>query len=275
MKSVIIFFIVVICGISVSAQNNKEVLVLIETNLGNLKVKLYNETPLHRDNFLKLSKTKFYDSLLFHRIIKDFMLQAGDPASKKAGKDVVLGSGGPGYTIPAEFNPNLIHKKGAIAAARQGDNVNPKKASSGSQFYIVQGRKIADDQLNQIESSINSSRKLQRTKDFLLLPENKKMKDELMKYQKEKNSVKIDSVQKMIEKLTNGKNQNDNLFKYTTQQREVYKTLGGTPFLDMNYTVFGEVVDGFDVLDKIAAVKTLPGDRPEQDVRIISIKPMK
>jgi len=274
MKTITVFFLIAISCIHISAQNNKETFILIETNLGNLKVKLYNETPLHRDNFLKLTKAKFFDSLLFHRVIKDFMIQAGDPASKNADKGVKLGSGGPGYTIPAEINPNFIHKKGALAAARKADIANPQKASSGSQFYIVQGRKISDDQLDQTESKINNSLKTQRVKDFLALPQNKKTKDELIKYQKDKNQVKIDSLIKVIEKITYVSSKSKE-FTYTVQQREIYKTLGGTPFLDMDYTVFGEVVDGLDVLDKISVVKTLPGDRPAEDVRIISIKQIK
>lgn len=274
MKTITAFFLITICCINISAQNNKETFVLIETNYGNLKVKLYNETPLHRDNFLKLTKAKFFDSLLFHRVIKDFMIQAGDPASKNADKGVKLGSGGPGYTIPAEINPNFIHKKGALAAARKADIANPKKASSGSQFYIVQGRKISDDQLDQMESKINNSLKTQRVKDFLALQQNKKTKDELMKYQKDKNQVKLDSLIKVIEKITYVSSKSKE-FTYTVQQREIYKTLGGYPFLDMDYTVFGEVVDGLDVVDKIAVVKTLPGDRPAEDVRIISIKLIK
>jgi cyclophilin family peptidyl-prolyl cis-trans isomerase len=275
MKTIFIYILVFISAINISAQIKKEPIVLIETNLGNIKVKLYNETPQHRDNFIKLAATKFYDNLLFHRVIKDFMIQGGDPASKNASKDASLGSGGPGYTIPAEINVNLIHKKGAIAAARQGDNVNPKKASSGSQFYIVQGRKASDEQLNQIESTINNSRKLERIKDLLANAENKKIKDELIKYQKEKNSIKFDSIQKILDNLVNKKYPNESLFKYSPQQREIYKTIGGTPFLDMNYTVFGEVIEGFDIIDKISAVKTIPGDRPEEDVRIITIKIIK
>ena len=185
----------------------------IETTKGVMKVKLYNETPLHRDNFVKLAKEGYFDGLLFHRVIKDFMIQGGDPDSRKADPTKHLGMGGPGYTVPAEFNQTLIHKKGALAAAR--DN-NPQKASSGSQFYIVQGKAWTDEQLDMICRQYG--------------------------------------------------------LNYTPQQRNLYRTIGGTPFLDMNYTVFGEVVEGLSVIDKIAAVSTNRDDRPVEDVLILSIK---
>ncbi len=198
--------------------------VLIQTNYGDIVVRLSDSTPLHRDNFLKLVKVGYYDSILFHRVIKNFMIQAGDPNSRQAEAGKPLGNGGPGYTIPAEFRLTMFHKKGVIAAARMGDNVNPTKASSGSQFYIVQGKTFTDPGLDSLEISRLNGRKI--------LPE----------------------------------------------QREVYKTIGGTPHLDQSYTVFGEVVKGLDVVDKIAAVKTSAGsdrDRPVEDVRIIKTKLIK
>ena len=182
----------------------------VTTDYGTMKIMLYNETPLHRDNMLKLVQQHFYDSLMFHRVIKDFMIQGGDPESKHAQPGQMLGSGSaPGDRIPAEFKPELFHKKGVLAAAR--DN-NPEKASSNCQFYILQGKKYTDDELNQME---------QRTG-----------------------------------------------VKYTPEQREAYKTIGGTPFLDQNYTVYGEVYEGLNVLDSIAAVKTDSRDRPLKDVRM-------
>ncbi|HRG68403.1 MAG: peptidylprolyl isomerase [Saprospiraceae bacterium] len=184
--------------------------VLIETSLGNMIAKLYDQTPLHRDNFNKHAEQGYYNDLLFHRVINGFMIQGGDPQSKNAESGAMLGSGGPGYTIPAEFNRAFIHKKGAIAAARTGDQVNPKKESSGSQFYIVQGSLQTDQALNQMEDRKG--------------------------------------------------------IKYSEEQRTAYKTLGGTPFLDMEYTVFGEIIEGLDVIDKIASVKTERGDRPSQNV---------
>jgi len=267
--------IIMFMPILIFAQKNKETMVLLETIQGNIKIKLYNETPKHRDNFIKLVTEKYYDGLLFHRVIKDFMIQTGDPNSKNAPKGKALGSGGPGYTIPAEFNPAFIHKKGALAAARTGDNINPLKASSGSQFYIVGGRKISDDELNQIEDKISSSQKIQLMKDYLSKPENKSIKDEYIKYQNENMVIKMDSIRKIIDKTISEKYKNNLIFKYTPQQREIYRTIGGTPFLDMNYTVFGEVIEGLDIVDKIASVKVDTGNRPEEDVKIISVKILK
>lgn len=188
--------------------------VLLQTSMGNIVIRLSDSTPLHRDNFLKLVKQKFYDSVLFHRVIQNFMIQAGDPDSKKATPGQPLGSGGPGYRVPAEFRPGLFHKKGVIAAAR--DN-NPEKASSGCQFYLTQGKVFTDAGLDSVETF-----RLKR--------------------------------------------------KIPASQREVYKTLGGVPHLDQNYTVFGEVVKGLDVIDRIAAVPTSKGvdrDRPMENVVIV------
>ena len=188
-------------------------MVELQTTMGNLKIKLYENTPGHRDNFVKLVKEGFYDSVLFHRVIPSFMIQGGDPDSKGAPAGKMLGMGGPGYTIPAEFVDSNLHVKGALAAARMGDQGNPTRASSGSQFYIVQGQSMSDAQLNQIEQMRN--------------------------------------------------------YKYTEEQRKEYKEKGGTPFLDREYTVFGELVEGFDVLDKIGAVAGDRSNRPTVDVMII------
>jgi len=197
--------------------------VLLVTSMGDIVIRLSDSTPLHRDNFLKLAKVGFYDSILFHRVINHFMIQAGDPNSKTAPAGKPLGNGGPGYRIPAEFSTTLFHKKGVIAAARLSDNVNPKKESSGSQFYISQGIVFTDAGLDSLET-----------------------------YQLKR--------------------------KIPPQQREIYKTLGGIPRLDQNYTVFGEVVKGIDVVDAIAVVETSKGmdrDRPLKDVRIIKAKLVK
>ena len=198
--------------------------VLMETTMGDIVIRLSDSTPLHRDNFLKLVKVGYYDSVLFHRVIKDFMIQGGDPDSKRAAAGKPLGNGGPGYTVPAEFRKTLFHKKGVIAAARTGDNMNPAKASSGSQFYIVQGKVFTDGALDSVERFRLNGRKI------------------------------------------------------PAEQRAVYKTLGGTPHLDQGYTVYGEVVKGLDVIDKIATVQTSKAqdrDRPLQDVRIIKTKLIK
>jgi len=210
--------------------------------------------------------------LLFHRVIKEYMIQTGDPKSKNAGKTVHLGSGGPGYTIPAEFNPELIHKKGAVAAARTGDDTNPLKASSGSQFYIVIGKVYTDDGLNQIEAAMETNRKKEHFREFLNKPENKALKNETTNYQKTGNKTKLDSIGQVVSGLIDEKYKNEQAIKFSDYQRNIYKTAGGAPFLDMNYTVFGEVVEGLDVVDKIDTVETSRGDKPVNDVRIISAK---
>jgi peptidyl-prolyl cis-trans isomerase B (cyclophilin B) len=187
-------------------------LIELETAYGNMIIQLYDATPKHQENFIKLAEEGFYDGLLFHRVIDGFMVQGGDPKSKNARKGQPLGSGGPGYTVPAEFVDSLVHVKGALAAARMGDNVNPEKASSGSQFYIVHGRKVNEEALNRIES------------------------------------------QKGV--------------RYSKRQREIYKEKGGTPFLDREYTVFGQVIEGLDVIDKIAKSQTDNRDRPVENVEM-------
>jgi peptidyl-prolyl cis-trans isomerase B (cyclophilin B) len=194
--------------------------ILIETSSGNMKCILYEQTPMHTDNFIKLINEGTYNGVLFHRVIKDFMIQTGDPDSKNAPGGVMLGTGGVGYTIPAEFHPDLYHKKGAIASARQGDQTNPNRESNGSQFYIVQGEKYSDSQLDQFENAGAHIR-------------------------------------------------------FTAEQRMVYKNLGGTPHLDYAYTVFGEVIDGLEVIDTIADSQTDQRDRPLEDVIVIKISILK
>ncbi len=184
--------------------------ILIHTPYGTMRMRLYCETPIHSENFLKLAREGFYDSLLFHRVIPTFVIQGGDPNSRNAKPGQVLGQGGPGYTLPAEIKPNLYHKRGAVAAARLPDNVNPERRSSGSQFYIVLGRRYTEEELNRIEQRMG--------------------------------------------------------IKFTPEQRKIYTTIGGTPFLDGQYTVFGEITSGMEVADKIASLPRDPYDRPKQDV---------
>ncbi|MDR2938556.1 MAG: peptidylprolyl isomerase [Prevotellaceae bacterium] len=241
--------------------------ILIETNLGNIKVKLYNETPQHRDNFVKLAEEGFYNGLIFHRVIKDFMVQAGDPQSRNPQPGRQYGAGDPGFTIPAEFNTALIHKKGALSAARTGDQVNPEKRSSGSQFYIVQGKKMSDQELNQMEMNV-SQQPLQKMFNEIIAAEEQKLRAQGVK-------INYDSLVDVARQQVMAKWETMEKFKYTPQQREAYKTLGGTPFLDGGYTVFGETIEGLDVVDKIAAVQTAPGDRPVQDVMILKMTVLK
>ena len=238
--------------------------VLIETTLGSIRVKLYNETPEHRDNFLKLAGEGFYDSLLFHRVINGFMVQAGDPSSRSAQPGQRYGSGGTGYTIPAEINPaQHFHKKGALAAARTGDQVNPERRSSGSQFYIVQGKVASDEELTQTEMNIS--------RQPLQSMFNRALSEKLEALQAKGLPINQDSLVNEARQSVMAEWERMEKFAYTPEQREAYKTGGGTPFLDGAYTVFGEVLEGLDVVDKIAAVETQPGDRPTQDVLIIKM----
>lgn len=267
MKRSVLFVFIIISCISVG-YSQTERMVWIQTTQGDVKIKLYNETPRHRDNFIKLVEERYYDSVLFHRVIKNFMVQAGDPASKHAKPEARLGEGGPDYTIPAEFNVNLIHKKGALAAARSGDEVNPLQASSGSQFYIVQGKTFTDEELDQTERRVMNIRMNRYMKAYITLPENNKLLAEISTSPRPKQ----DSLLRIIATKVDSIHRNEPPFKFTPQQREVYKTIGGTPHLDSNYTVFGEVVEGLEVIDKIASVKTGAADRPLEDVRIISMR---
>lgn len=246
-----------------AAEPTKNI-VLISTEFGDMKVKLYNETPLSRDNFVKLVKEGFYDSLLFHRIIKSFMIQGGDPQSKNAAPGVMLGNGDVGYTIPAEFNDLLFHKKGALCAAR---TENPEKAGSACQFYIVQGKTYTDAELDMIEQNINNGSRMQGAFQTIINDAaNAGLKETFMRLQQTNQRDSLNAlIQNTIQPMINEKVKP---FKYTADQREVYKTVGGTPQLDQNYTVFGEVLEGLDVLDKIAAVATGQADRPVKDVRM-------
>lgn len=248
------------------AKKGSYPLVLISTNFGDIKIKLYNQTPLHSDNFIKLINEKYFDSLLFHRVINSFMIQGGDPNSKNALPGKALGEGGPAYTIPAEFVDTLFHKKGVLAAARQGDNVNPKKESSGSQFYLVQGKVATNQELDNIEARINQQRMQVIFNELMMKPEWNSFKQNFIRIQQSANQ---DSLQMMIAQVTPAIESELNKgrrFKYTEQQRKAYTTIGGTPFLDQNYTVFGEVIQGLDVIDKIAALNCDGNNRPLQDV---------
>lgn len=244
----------------------KDKKVLIITPYGNMKVKLYDETPKHKRNFLKLVYEQFYDSLLFHRVINQFMIQGGDPESKNAPARKTLGNGGPGYTVPAEFTTKYYHKKGALSAARQGDNVNPEKRSSGSQFYIVQGRPIRKSQIKQFEDNINKGRLNNEVLKYIMAPENKALKHELDSLKKTRNVTKLGEIYRDVQEKVQEKIKDMPPFKYTDEQVEIYTTIGGTPHLDGSYTVFGEVVEGLNVIDSIAKVKTDRNNRPNEDI---------
>ncbi len=258
--SIIIFAAVIFLQ---GCKNKDRRIVLIKTDYGNIKIKLYDETPRHRDNFIKLTEEGFYNGLLFHRVINKFMIQGGDPQSKDAKPGEQLGNGGPGYKIPAEIHfPELFHKRGVIAAAREGDRVNPEKMSSGSQFYIVQGKKFTDEELDKAVMRVNNMRKQQIY--FKLMSQ---YKDSLIAMQQAQKFDEFYAMQKKIRDLTE-QELNKNLFSLPDSIREVYKTIGGTPHLDSNYTVFGEVIEGMDVVDSIAAVQTDKYDRPLKDIKM-------
>ena len=209
------------------ALRKKNYYATIKTTSGELVIRLYNQTPLHRDNFIKLAKDGFYNGIIFHRVIDNFMIQCGDPDTKLREKGKLYGNGGPGYNIPSEIVPGLYHKKGVVAAARMGDDVNPNRESSGSQFYIVKGKTFDDKTL--------------------------------------------DAAVERVNKRNSANNHND-VHTLNPEWREIYKTAGGTPHLDTQYTVFGEVIKGYEVVEMISVVKTDKNDRPEEDIVILSIR---
>lgn len=245
------------------AQNKKtDYVVTIKTSYGDMVAILYDETPKHKENFIKLTKEKFFDSLIFHRVISGFMIQGGDPSSKKALAGQNLGMGGPGYTIEAEFNRALFHKKGALAAARLGDQMNPSKASSGSQFYIVQGQVWKESDLR-----VNQQKLGMALQQFLTIPSNKSLYDSLvLLYQTDmkRYEEKILSLAPRIEKEMGVSVLKD----FSPDRLEAYTTVGGVPHLDDEYTVFGQVIMGLEVIDKIVSLPRNQENRPLEDVRM-------
>ena len=245
-------------------ENEKRTLVKLETTMGNITVALYNETPKHRDNFIKLVKEGVYDSTLFHRVIKQFMIQAGDPDSKNASDTAMLGSGDGGYTIPAEFNPKFFHKKGVLAAARQGDDVNPEKASSGCQFYIVTGRKFTEPQLLGMENKIN-----EQHEEALFDSLARQHMKEIYKMRKAGDNAGLLELQDTLEAQARELADKEEKFRFTPEQIKAYSTVGGAPHLDGSYTVFGEVTEGMEVVENIEIAKTNRADRPVENIRIL------
>ncbi len=243
-------------------EQGKETIVDLETTMGPIKIKLYDDTPQHRDNFVKLVKEGFYDGVLFHRVINDFMVQTGDPDSKEAQPGQMLGGGDPGYTLPAEIiYPKHYHKYGALAAARTGDNVNPERRSSSSQFYIVTGRKASQMELDRMaERAVVGERQelfrklFEQNKDSIKAMGDRGDREAMMELRQQM----IDSVEKSVPARP-----------LPQEMAQDYLTLGGTPHLDNQYTVFGEVVSGMETVEKIQKVETDGNDRPKEDVRII------
>lgn len=225
--TVIITFVMLIVSTDNYAKRTTYYYVTLKTTSGDITLRLYNETPIHRDNFVKLAKSGFFNGIIFHRVIDNFMIQSGDPDSKAREKGKLYGDGGPGYDLPAEIVPGIYHKKGVLAAARESDNVNPDRKSSGSQFYIVKGKVFNDESLKTVEERINSRNAANNIKTIHTIPQ---------------------------------------------EWREIYKSIGGTPHLDTQYTVFGELISGSDVVEKISATKTDKNDRPLEDIVILSVK---
>lgn len=236
--------------------------VKISTTEGDIIVRLYDETPKHRDNFLKLAAKGYFDGTLFHRVIKDFMIQGGDPDSKGAPAGKTLGTGGPDYTIPAEFvYPKLFHKRGALSAARLGDEVNPDRESSGSQFYIVWGKTYKAAELKQMERQLEMQQ--EQTIFNQLAKENR---DKILELRRNRDRAALQELQDELIAQTKAISMEKGKPAFTDEQREAYTTVGGTPFLDNQYTVFGEVEEGLDVVERIQNCATLGNDRPKEDV---------
>lgn len=239
----------------------------IKTTEGDIIIRLYDETPKHRDNFLKLAKEGYFNGTLFHRVIKDFMIQGGDPDSKNAPKGKMLGTGGPDYTIPAEFvYPQYFHKRGALSAARTGDEVNPEKESSGSQFYIVWGKTFKPAELKQMEHQMAMQQEQQLFNQLT-----REHHEEIMNLRRNRDRVGLQELQdKLIEQTKTTCKQQDKP-TFTEEQIEVYTNVGGTPFLDNQYTVFGEVEEGLDIVERIQNCDTDRNDRPTEDVKIETV----
>ncbi|MBK7307356.1 MAG: peptidylprolyl isomerase [Chitinophagaceae bacterium] len=251
------------------AQTYGKETILISTPYGNMKVKLFKETPLHSRNFIKLVMQGYYDSLLFHRVINHFMIQGGDPDSRVANDSSTLGYGDTGYWIPAEFNKKIYHKKGMLAAAREDDEVDPAKESSGSQFYIVMGKTYDSLALRKAEIRINKDIVQKINYTVAYGGKSPELKKYYMRLDMEGKTDSLKIVRRqLVDPVSIAEYERTPHFTYAAEQKKTYATLGGTPHLDMNYTIFGEVVEGLDVIDKIAAVKTDKNDRPKENVRM-------
>ena len=241
---------------------NMPVIVKISTPKGDIRVRLYDETPQHRDNFVKLVNEGFYNGTLFHRVIKGFMIQGGDPDSIGAPAGKMLGTGGPGYNVPAEIvYPQLFHKRGALAAARQSDEVNPERESSGSQFYLVYGKVYTPQELKQMEKQMSMQ---QEQAIFNKLVQQNR--SQILELRKARNQAGLQELQDQLIAETKKQMKELPAPKFTPEQQEAYTTIGGTPFLDNQYTVFGEVESGMEVVAEIQQCATLSADRPKEDI---------
>lgn len=264
--SVIVILMVILTNMKIMAADKLPAgpVVDIKTTAGDIKVKLYDDTPIHRDNFLKLVKEGYYDGVLFHRVIKDFMVQTGDPDSKTADSSARLGTGGPGYTLEAEIDyPRYFHKYGALAAARTGDQVNPERRSSGSQFYIVTGNKYSTSDMAQLSEQMSQSKKMEYFNSL-----RKKNIEQIRALQMAGDREGLEKLRQEMIAETEASVGNETLPEEIVT---AYTTVGGTPHLDGQYTVFGEVIEGMDTVEKIQNSATGRDDRPVEDIRIISM----
>jgi peptidyl-prolyl cis-trans isomerase B (cyclophilin B) len=265
----LVFFILTACmtllfSCTNATQNNDETLAVIHTEYGDIKVKLYEKTAEHKKNFVRLVEEGFYDDLLFHRVIENFMIQGGDPDSKNAEPGKMLGGGSLDYTVPAEFVPEYYHKRGALAAARRGGPSNPEKRSSATQFYIVQGEIFTHGKLDTMEMVKNT-----RLKNEMVNERLSTIQDELQQFRANNNregfEIKVAEEREKVDSLFEAEGIK---FEFTPEQRQIYTTIGGYPSLDGDYTVFGEVVEGMDVVDKIAALETDKNNRPLKNIKM-------
>jgi peptidyl-prolyl cis-trans isomerase B (cyclophilin B) len=266
-RSTLFSAILLILFISGCAQNKKDFVVTISTPYGEMVAVLYDETPKHKANFIELARKNFYDSLIFHRVMQSFMIQGGDPNSKNASPQQPLGDGGPGYEIDAEFNPKYFHKRGALSAARRGPG-NSEKKSSGSQFYVVQGKKMTDVELTQLEQNIQYQRKNQNLGIVLDMPECANVRQQVIDMQRANNTEWLRSFFENADTLIQEHIPDYREFSFSDAQRKAYTEIGGAPHLDGDYTVFGEVIKGLDVIDKIAEQPIDPRYRPKEDIRM-------
>lgn len=256
--SLLVFYTLIGC------TQKKDHVVTIKTKFGDMVAILYDETPKHKANFIKLAQEHFYDSLIFHRVIEGFMIQGGDPESKKAQPGQRLGNGGPGYNVDAEINPKFFHEKGALSAARLSDQVNPTKASSGSQFYIVQGKKFTENEIKLDPQKFNMA-----LQQFFQKPENKAYYDTIGQLYQARDAKAYESYITRLKPVVENQLGIKVEKEVTADMIRVYTTVGGTPNLDGQYTVFGKVIKGLEVIDKIAAQPKDPADRPTEDVRMM------
>lgn len=278
MKKLLLIALSIVISAAVFAkekQASPNTIVSIETSKGEIQVLLYNETPLHRDNFIKLAESGYYEGVLFHRVIAKFMVQAGDPDSKTAPAGQMLGQGGPDYTIPAEINPAFIHKKGALAGARLGNDANPLKASSGSQFYIVDGSPVSADNLTRYEEQRIAIKKNEIFNAFISQGDQTALRNRFIALEGNESSPEYQKLIEEVVVLLGKQFEGLDSLRYTQQQKDIYMKDGGAAHLDGEYTVFGEMISGWDVLDAIALSKTDGMARPVEDIKILKVKVIK